>query len=379
MIEIPLQQPCYDEAEIASAARVIRAQGGIGGGRVCAEVEAEFRCALQVGHVFLTTSGSHALEISMMALEIGAGDEVILPSFTFSSCANAIVLRGATPVFADVQPRLMTLDPLDVARKVTARTRAIMPVHYSGIACDMEALQKLSEDSGVPLIEDAAQAVFARYRERFLGTIGQLGCLSFHHTKNLGCGEGGALLTNDDTLAAKAEIIREKGTNRSAFLRGQVDKYTWVRVGSSYVLSDVLAAILQQQLAKQSWIKSKRAEHWLFYRHRFDELEKAGLIELPETLPEVTPNYHLFVVFTKNATARDLVISRLRSAGIGATFHYIPLHSSPFGSTLGAPQELPVTDDYAARLIRLPLYPTLSDADRARVADAFVAAVTEYA
>lgn len=284
-----------------------------------------------------------------------------MPSFNFVSSANAVVLRGAQPVFADIKPNTLNIDPADVERKITSNTRAIVPVHYAGVGCEMEALATLADRHDLTIVEDAAQAVDAYYQGDPLGTIGDIGCFSFHETKNITCGEGGAFLTNSTEIAEKAELAREKGTNRSAFLRGEVDKYTWVSPGSSYVQSDILAAVLEVQLQRREVIKERRRRVWEGYHEALaPELEETGF-RLPVIPNDRESNYHIFYVLAPNQDLRDRLLERLKSNGVDATFHYIPLHSSPFGQTI-TPDDvsLPVTTECSNRLIRLPVYPQLS-------------------
>jgi dTDP-4-amino-4,6-dideoxygalactose transaminase len=309
--------------------------------------------------------------MSMLALGIGPGDEVILPSFTFPSTANAIVLRGAVPVFADVEESTLTLDPLDVARRVTPRTRAIMPVHYAGVACQMDGLLEIARTSELFVVEDAAQGFGATWRGEHLGTLGDVGCYSFHATKTVTCGEGGAFVTNDDEIAARAEIIREKGTNRAAFFRGEVDKYTWVGQGSSYVLSDVLAAVLEAQLGRMEAIEAARAEVYATYMEGLHPLADEGLLVLPYTPEHCVSNHHFFHLRVASEETRNRCLHELKKQKIRATFHYIPLHSSPQGRRgKECVEELPVTDRVSHTLIRLPTYPDLDRSDQIRVIDA---------
>jgi len=298
----------------------------------------------------------------MLALEVGPGDEVIMPSFTFVSSANSVVLRGAQVVFAEVDPVTLNLDPDDVEKRVTKRTKAVMPVHYAGVGCDMHAFAELSQKHGIRIVEDAAQAVDSQNGGRFLGTIGDIGCYSFHGTKNITCGEGGAFITNDDKIAERAEILAEKGTNRSAFLRGQVDKYSWVGCGSSCILSDILAAVLEVQLKKRQEIKQRRRVVWEAYAAALQALAEEHRIVLPHVPDECDHNYHIFYFRVASRDERDQLLKALQAEGIGATFHFVPLHSSSYGRTsLKNDQQLPITDRCSDTVIRLPLYPGLAD------------------
>ena len=367
---IPFSKASYDEREI-EAVRAALAVQACGDGPAGRRVEARLAAQLGAHRVLLTTSGTHALELALLALGIGPGQEVVCPSFTFVSSANAVLRVGARPVFADIEERTLGLDPEDVERRLTPRTRAIIPVDYAGVAPDMDALGALARRHRLNVVEDAAQGIAATWRGRALGTLGDAGCLSFHETKNVSCGEGGALVVGDPELAARAEIAREKGTNRSAFLRGQVDKYTWVAEGSSYVLSDVLAAILETQLDKLDALQVKRARVVARYREQLADWARSRGVELAPQLPERTENHHIFRLLYPDPQARDAALRSLRSRGVMATFHYVPLHSSPHGRAIGADlAPLPVTDRVAATLLRLPLHAELSDADVERVIEA---------
>jgi dTDP-4-amino-4,6-dideoxygalactose transaminase len=318
--------------------------------------------------VLLTTSCTHALELALLALGIGPGDEVICPSFTFVSTANAILRVGARPVFAEIEDESFGLDAADVARMVSPRTRCLLPVHYAGVAPDMDALLAVAASHDLRVVEDAAQGLAACYRGRPLGTLGDAGCFSFHETKNITCGEGGALVLADVELARRAEIVREKGTNRSAFLRGEVDRYTWVAEGSSYVLSDVLAALLEAQLERLDEIQSRRRQVARRYHDALAGWSRAHGVRLPRPLPGRQSNDHIFWLLYPDEPARNVALQRLRAQGVLASFHYVPLHSSPFGRSLAqAPRELPVTDRVASTLVRLPLHPLLSEGDVERV------------
>ena len=335
------------------------------------KVEARLERLLGASHVLLTTSCTHALELALMAHGIGPGQEVICPSFTFVSTANAVLRVGARPVFADIEECTLGLDPDDVAERLSPRTAALMPVHYGGVAPDMDRLSALARQARLKVIEDAAQGLLAEYRGRALGTLGDAGCFSFHETKNVSCGEGGALAVADPEVAARAEIIREKGTNRSAFLRGEVDKYTWVAEGSSYVLSDILAAVLDAQLDKLPEIQARRARVVARYRAGLADWARSHGVGLPPELGDRRENHHLFYLLLPDEAGRDRLQSALRARGILATFHYVPLHSAPQGRALGlAGAPLPVTDRVAARLLRLPLHARLGETDIDRVVDA---------
>lgn len=312
---------------------------------------------------FLTTSATAALEMAMLCIDLQPGDEVIMPAFTFVSTANAVVLRGAIPVFAEVDPDNMNLDATDAARRVTARTRAIIPVHYGGVSCNMQAIIKLAADHNLTVVEDAAQAVGARYEDRFLGTIGQLGCLSFHGTKNVTSGEGGALLLNqpDNELLKRSEMIWEKGTDRSSFRRGQVDRYTWREIGSSFAPADLLAAFLNAQLEDIDLITEQRRVRYERYRMALKPYQERGLLKLASIPGYAVSNYHLFYFICPSESQRDQMLNGLKEQGVETAFHFLPLHQSPMGQRLGYHTgDLPVTEDMSSRLLRLPLYPDLS-------------------
>ena len=360
---LPLHKPWFDAREEAAMAGVLASTHVAGDGAKGRELERLLRESTGARGVLALNSCTAALEIAVEIAGLGPGDEVILPSFTFVSTANAVVKAGARPVFADIDPVTLGLDPADVARRVTPRTRAILPMHYAGMACDMAPLESLAAAHGLILIEDAAHAVNAASGGRALGAIGALGAWSFHETKDLVCGEGGALAVRDDqAYLHAAEILREKGTDRTAFLRGERDKYTWVGVGSSYVLSELLAAVAVEQFKKLPEItrrKTAQAERLL-----------AGLapyrrvVQLPVVPDGARPNWHVFAILVDPAK-RDWVIQALTAEGIGAAFHYVPLHSAPYAraSQEIAPVDLPITDRVAASLIRLPISAAFTDAD----------------
>ena len=369
---VAFHTPWFDEREVEAIRAALAGQAS-GDGPIGRHVEARLAGLLGAHRVLLTTSGTHALELALLALGIGAGQEVICPSFTFVSSANAVLRVGARPVFAEIEEETLGLDAADVERRLTPRTAAILPVHYAGVAPDMEALLDLARRHGLRTIEDAAQGLAARWRGRALGTLGDAGCLSFHETKNVTCGEGGALVVSDPEVAHRAEIAREKGTNRAAFFRGEVDKYTWVAEGSSYVLSDVLAALLDAQLDKLDAIQSRRAAVVARYRKGLAGWAEARGVRLLPELADRTPNHHIFHLRYPDGGLRDRALQALRERGVKATFHYVPLHSSPHGRRIGGALDLPVTDRVAATLLRLPLHPLLTDEEVERV----VAAVRE--
>lgn len=325
----------------------------------------------------LTHSGTAALEMAAILSGVGDGDEAIMPSFTFASTANAFVLRGAQPVFVDIDPRTLNIDPVEVRAAVTSRTRAIVPVHYGGSACDMDTLDEIAREAGALVIEDAAQALLSTHRGRPLGSIGAMAALSFHQTKNVTAGEAGALLVNDPVLIERAEVVREKGTNRSRFHRGEVDKYTWLDIGSSYLPGELIAAFLLAQLEHAEEITARRLAIWEQYHAALEPLEDEGVLTRPPRAPDVhRGNAHLYYVLLRSLEERTEVAAALRAQGIVAVFHYIPLHSAPAGLRYGrAVGTLPVTDDVSARLLRLPLWPDMTSADVELVVNALSAAL----
>ncbi len=305
----------------------------------------------------LTHSCTAALEMAAILAGIQPGDEVIMPSYTFVSTANAFVLRGGVPVFVDIRPDTLNLDETKIEAAITPRTRAIVPVHYAGVACEMDAIMAIAKRHSLRVIEDAAQGIMSTYRGQPLGAIGHLGCLSFHETKNIISGEGGALLINDPALAVRAEIIREKGTNRSQFFRGQVDKYTWVDIGSSYLPGELIAAFLWAQMEEADSITARRLAIWDRYHEALEPLERAGRIRRPIIPAGCQHNAHMYYLLLRDLADRTAFITAMKQAGIHCVFHYVPLHTAPQGQrTARADGELPVTTDLADRLVRLPLW-----------------------
>jgi len=320
----------------------------------------------------LTPSCTAALEMAAILADVGPGDEVIMPSFTFASTANAFVLRGAVPVFVDIELPTLNIDPQRTAAAVTPRTKAIVPVHYAGNACDMDSLMEIARSFGLLLIEDAAQALLSRHGESPLGSIGTMAGLSFHQTKNVAAGEGGALLVNDPRLVERAEIVREKGTNRSQFYRGEVDKYTWVDVGSSYLPGELIAAFLFSQLQHAEVITAARQGVWDRYHEALQPLERDGVL----VRPSIRGNAHIYYVILSSLEARTTAMKGLHASGVSAVFHYVPLHSSPAGVRYGrAVGELSVTDDVSRRLLRLPIWPDMSSEDVDLVVESLGAAL----
>jgi len=367
---LPLGRPWITEREIQAAADAVRAGLLTGNGPLGRKAEEALEQVLGTPALFMT-SCTAALEAAVRLCGVRPGDEVICPSFTFVSSANAILCAGGRPIFADIDRRTLNVDPAAIEAAIGPRTRAIMVVHYGGRACAMDRVLEIAARHSLPVIEDAAHGLGARWQGRPLGTIGEFGCVSFHSTKDVVCGEGGALVCRRPEDRRRAEILREKGTNRAEFLRGEVDKYTWISEGSSYVASDVLAAILTAQLERLPLFIERK-------RHLATRLTGllqpvAHLAELPGEWPGIESNWHLYPVLVAQAL-RDRVLAALRAEGIGAAFHYIPLHSSPFGrECLGYhASDLPVTEEVSASLVRLPLFAAMTDADLEDVGTATV-------
>ena len=321
-----------------------------------------------VAGALLTTSCTHATELAALLFDIQPGDEVIMPSYTFVSTADAFVLRGAKAVFVDIRPDTMNIDEKLIENAITSKTKAIVPVHYAGVSCEMDKIMEIARRYNLYVIEDAAQGVLAKYKGRALGSIGDAGCFSFHETKNYSMGEGGAILLRDEKQLELAEIIREKGTNRSKFFRGQIDKYTWVEAGSSYLPSELNAAYLWAQLVKADKIFDNRMAIWNRYYLELEELEKLGYIQLPVIPEECEHNAHMFYIKAKDLEERTRLISYLKENGVMAVFHYIPLHTAPAGEKYGEFRgEDKYTTSESERLVRLPLYSGLTEEDQTMV------------
>lgn len=330
-----------------------------GDGYYTKKVQSFIETKFGAGKTLLTTSCTHALDMAAILIDLQPGDEVILPSYTFVSTVNAIMLRGAVPVFAEIDPDTMNIDPRHIENKLTHRTRAIFPVHYAGVGCDMDRIMDIAEDKGIFVVEDAAQGVNARYKGKYLGTIGHIGCYSFHETKNYVCGEGGAIIISNKypDIIERAEIIREKGTNRSKFFRGEVDKYTWVDIGSSFLPSDILAAFLYAQFEQLDEINLLRKKIYDTYYENLREFQEAGRLRLPVVPDYCETNYHMFYILLSSESERDAVMVKLKERGVYSVFHYIPLHISPMGQNLGYRQgDLSVTEKNSACLLRLPMF-----------------------
>ena len=372
-ITIHFNKPALVGNEITYIQQAI-ANGHISGdGEFTRKCHAWFETELGVAKALLTTSCTHALEMAALLLDIQPGDEVIVPAFTFVSTVSAFVLRGARPVFADIRPDTLNLDESRLERLITPCTRAVVPVHYAGVGCEMDAILEIAGRAGIVVIEDNAHGLFGEYRGKKLGTFGSLATQSFHETKNLTCGEGGALLINDPQYIGRAEILREKGTDRSRFFRGQVDKYTWVDVGSSYLPSDILAAFLYAQLEHWQEIQKKRRQIWEFYIANLGDWAEANGVRLPVVPGHCRHPYHLFYLLFPSLNNRQAFIQHLSRKGIQAVFHYLPLHLSGMGRRYGGQAgDCPVTEQISDRLVRLPFYYSLSPADLDTVLDAIL-------
>ncbi|MCZ6783348.1 MAG: dTDP-4-amino-4,6-dideoxygalactose transaminase [Proteobacteria bacterium] len=371
---IPFTRPASAGQELRYAAESIEAGYLAGDGpftRRCSEL---LERELHVRKALLTTSCTHALEMCALLLELEPGDEVIVPSFAFVTTAGAFAMRGAVPVFVDVRSDTLNLDETRIRERVTERTRAIVALHYGGVACEMDAIDEIASGAGLIVVEDNAHGPFGAYRDRPLGTLGALATLSFHETKNFTCGEGGALLINDPRFTSKAEIVREKGTDRSRFFRGEVDRYTWIDLGSSYLPSEILAAFLYAQLEIRDRIQSGRCRVWNRYLQGLTDWAEAAGVGLPHVPEHCDQAYHLFYLLLPSEGARQGLIDHLKARGILAVFHYQPLHLSAMGRRFGgAPGDCPVTEGVSDRILRLPFYPDLSEAEQDEVIGAVLA------
>lgn len=368
MSQIPFNRPFTAGKEFEYIRQAIENMDLSGDGAITKKCHALLEQILAVPKVLLTTSCTHALEMAALLLDIQPGDEVIVPSFTFVSTINAFMLRSASPVFIDIRPDTLNLDEAKLEQLITPRTKAIVPVHYAGVGCEMDVILEIAERYGIAVVEDNAHGLFAKYKGQDLGTFGCLATQSFHETKNFTCGEGGALLVNDPQYIERAEIIREKGTNRSRFYRGQVDKYTWVDIGSSYLPSGILAAFLYAQLEAREQIQAKRRQVWEYYYEHLQDWAQEHDIRLPIVPDYCEQAYHMFYLLMPSLEKRQAMIAHLKEQGIFAVFHYLPLHLSQMGQQFGGKEgDCPVTEDVSDRLLRLPFYNDLTEADQARV------------
>lgn len=365
---IPFNRACLTGRELGYVSEAINTGPLSGDGPFSARCHTLLEEITGARRALLTTSCTHALEMAALLLDLTVGDEVICPAFTFVSSVNAFVLRGARPVFVDIRADTLNIDERLIEAAITPRTRAILVMHYAGVACEMEAIDRVAARHGLTVIEDNAHGLFGRYRGRTLGSTAPLSTLSFHETKNVTCGEGGALLINDNRFIERAEILREKGTNRSRFFRGQVDKYTWVDIGSSYLPSDLLAAYLLAQLEAREQIQARRHVIWGRYAEGLRDWASAGNVRLPIVPEQDAHPAHLFYLLMPSLEARTALIEHMKTQHVLLVFHYQPLHLSEMGRRFGGePGHCPVTEDVANRLVRLPLFYQLTDADQSRV------------
>lgn len=371
--QIPFNRPSITGNELQYISEAINSGHASGDGRFTQYCHKWLEDHLGTQKALLTTSCTHALEMAAVLLNIQPGDEIIVPSFTFVSTANAFVMRGAHPVFIDIRPDTLNLDENLLQELITPCTRAIIVVHYAGIGSEMDSIMEISLHHGVPIVEDNAHGLFGKYKGKNLGTFGSLATQSFHETKNITCGEGGALLINDPKYNERAEIIREKGTNRSRFFRGEVDKYTWVDIGSSYLPSDMLAAFLFAQLESHAEIQSKRKKIWEKYHVNLDQWAQETGTTLP-TIPEhVDQPYHMYYLLLPSLRFRQGLIAYLKERSILSVFHYLPLHTSEMGKRFGGkPGDCPVTEDISDRLLRLPFYAGLEPYEQDKVIEAII-------
>jgi dTDP-4-amino-4,6-dideoxygalactose transaminase len=371
MIRVPFNRPFATGAEIDYIHAAIATPKFSGDGKYTTHCQMLLEQSLGVQKALLTTSCTHALEMAALLLDVVPGNEVIVPAFTFPSTANAFVLRGARPVFVDIRADTLNIDETRIEERITERTKAILLVHYAGVGCEVETIMAVARRHGIAVVEDNAHGLYGKYRDRNLGTFGELAALSFHETKNFTCGEGGALLINDARFTERAEILREKGTDRSRFFRGEVDKYNWVDIGSSYLPSDLLAAFLRAQLEHREQIQSMRRGVWENYARELSSWAETNGARLPIVPPECEQSYHMFYVIMPSSESRQALISHLAGLGILAVFHYLPLHLSPMGLRFsGRPGDCPVTEALADRLLRFPFFTGMSSSEQAQVIDA---------
>lgn len=369
-MRIPLHAPAIDEKAVSNVISVLESGEIKGGGKFDAECARFLENRFDTPQAMMTTSCTHSLEMAALLLEIGPRDSVVVPSYTFTSTATAFALFGADIKFCDVDPDTLNMNPEALRECITDDTAAVVPVHYGGVACDMDEITDIANDYGALVVEDAAQALNATYKGEALGTIGDIGCFSFHGTKSYVAGEGGAIFLNDESFVDRAEKIRQKGTNYEAFRRGEVDHYTWVDIGSSYVPSELQTALARAQLERLDEIKAAQKHVHDLYVSELRALEDAGLLELPTIPPFAESNCHLFPVLTRTESEREALVTKLREDGIGAASHYEPLHTSPYGREYGYEEgDLPITESIASRILRLPIHTHMTDADVASVAD----------
>lgn len=363
-MRIPLHAPTISEKAVNNVISVLESAEIKGGGKFDAECARFLENRFDTPRAMMTTSCTHSLEMAAILMEIGPGDTVVVPSYTFTSTATAFAMQGADITFCDVAPDTLNMNPDALRECITADTAAVVPVHYGGVACDMDEITDIADDYGAFVIEDAAQALNATYKGEPLGTIGDIGCFSFHGTKSYVAGEGGAIFLNDESFVDRAEKIRQKGTNYEAFQRGEVDHYTWVDIGSSYVPSELQTALARAQLERIDEITAAQKHVHDLYMSELGIFKDAGLLELP-TIPQFADsNYHLFPVLTRTESEREELVTELREDGIGAASHYQPLHTSPYGREYGYEEgDLPITESIASRILRLPIHTNMTDTD----------------
>lgn len=362
MWRIPFNKPSFAGNELGYIKQAVYSGKISGDGFFSKKCSDLMKKEFHAKHILLTPSGTAALDMTGILLNLKHGDEVIAPSFTFTSTVNAFVLQGAKPVFIDIRPDSLNIDETKIEKAITSSTKAIYCTHYAGGACEMDTIVKIANKYKLFIVEDAAQGVNAKYKNKYLGTIGDLGIYSFHETKNINCGEGGALIVNHNKYIKRAEIIREKGTNRSQFFRGEVDKYTWHDIGSSYLLSEILAAYLYAQLENMKKITARRKKLYNYYLYHLSDLEKKGLLRLPIISKYCESNYHIFYLLLNSNKVRNRIMDRMKKKGILTVFHYLPLHISPMGKLFGYKKgQYPITENIAVRLLRLPMYSDLTE------------------
>jgi dTDP-4-amino-4,6-dideoxygalactose transaminase len=369
-MSIPFNQPFVVGKEFEYIQKTIENMDLSGDGAITKKCHALLEEILGVPKVLLTTSCTHALEMSALLLNIQPGDEVICPSFTFVSTVNAFIFSGTNPIFIDIRPDTLNMDESKLEQLITSKTKAIVPVHYAGVGCEMDTILEIAEHYNIAVVEDNAHGLFAKYKGKYLGTFGSLATQSFHETKNFTCGEGGALVINDPYYIERAEIIREKGTNRSKFFRGQVDKYTWVDIGSSYLPSGILAAFLYAQLEERELIQNKRKQIWKYYYQHLQDWALEHNIRLPIVPDYCDQAYHMFYILLPSLEERQALIAHLKAQGINSVFHYLPLHLSKMGQKFGGKEgDCPVTEQVSERLLRLPFYNGLTQADQEKIVE----------
>ncbi len=365
---IPFNKPFIAPKEFEYMQQAVEDYHISGDGFFTKECNKFLEDALGVIKALLTTNCTHALEMAALLLNLEEGDEVIVPSFTFVSTINAFVLRGAKPKFVDIRPDTLNIDENLIEAAITEHTKAIFVVHYAGVGCEMDAIMDIAQRHNLAVVEDNAHGLFGKYKGRLLGTFGSLATQSFHETKNFSCGEGGALIINDPDLVERAEIIREKGTNRSRFFRGQIDKYSWVDVGSSYLPSDILAGMLLSHFEEADFIQNKRKQLWDTYAAQLNGWAEQNSVRLPSIPNYCEQSYHMFYLIMPDLETRQRFIHYLKERDIMAVFHYVPLHTADMGQFFGYQAgDLPVTEEYSDRLVRLPFYNSLSEAEQQQV------------